>query len=325
MDEERKHFEQLVTRYLNGQLEDQEYDQLLRLLQDQENLSWFYTLKNNWDPEKDVRSLKNWKRLARRISLSSTDHPETKKFTVRQFWIVRAAAVLIVGLLITTVVLYQKNQMFVKGLTVIETPRGEKSKVYLPDGTEVWLNASSRLSYNSFSSKSRQISLTGEAYFKVKRDEESPFIVKTSRCDIQVLGTEFNVMAYDDFGREEITLVSGKVDVRLKNGKHALAPGEAFIIKGDRTLIEKDNTGRAFAWISNKFDFQNITLTELIKRLENWYDVDIDLINTGNKEVSFTGTFKNEETIWQVLDAIQVYVPISYEKTDLREIKILVQ
>ncbi len=325
MDDENKYFEQLATRYLNGHLEDREYDQLLRLLRDQENLSRFYRLKNDWNPEKDARSLKNWERLARRISLASADQSETKTFTIHQSWIIRAAAVLIVGLLITTVVLYRKNQVFVGGLTVIETPRGEKSKVYLPDGTEVWLNASSRLSYDSFSEESRQVSLTGEAYFKVKRDEMSPFTIKTSRCAIQVLGTEFNVMAYDDFGREEITLVSGKVNVLLKSGEQVLVPGEALIIKGDRTWIGKVNTDRAFAWIGNKFDFQNITLVELMKRLENWYDVDIDLVNLRNKEVSFTGTFKNEETIWQVLDAIQVYVPIRYEKTDLRKIKISVQ
>lgn len=325
MDEERKYFEQLVARYLNGHLEEQEYDQLLRLLRDQENLSRFYQLKNDWDPEKDARSLKNWGRLARRISLAAKDHSEAKTFTIHQSWIIRAAAVLIVGLLITTVVLCRKDRVLVGGLTVIETQRGEKSKVYLPDGTEVCLNASSRLSYGSFSEKSRQISLTGEAYFNVARNESSPFTIKTSRCAIQVLGTEFNVMAYDDFGRQEITLVSGKVNVLLERGKQVLVPGEALIIKGDRTWIGKVNTDRAFAWVSNKFDFQNITLVELMKRLENWYDVDIDLINLRNKEVSFTGTFKNEETIWQVLDAIRVYVPIRYEKTDLRKIKISVQ
>ncbi|MDD4191502.1 MAG: DUF4974 domain-containing protein [Mangrovibacterium sp.] len=187
------------------------------------------------------------------------------------------------------------------------------------------MNASSRLSYSSFSAESRQISLTGEAYFNVKRDENPPFTVKTTRCAIQVLGTEFNVMAYADFGREEITLISGEVNVQLKDRKQVLTPGEALIIKEDRAWIGKVNTDHAFAWVGNKFDFQNITLAELIKRLENWYDVDIDLVNPRNREVSFTGTFKNEETIWQVLGAIQVYVPIRYEKTDLREIKILVQ
>ncbi|MDD4191501.1 MAG: hypothetical protein PHI28_09220 [Mangrovibacterium sp.] len=131
MDDERNDFDQLVSRYLNGHLEDREYDQLLRLLRDQGNLSRFDRLKNNWDTEKDARSLKNWERLARRIRLTSTD-PGVKKLTIYQPWIVRAAAVLIFGLLITTVVLYRKNQVFVGGVTVIETPRGESRRSIYP-------------------------------------------------------------------------------------------------------------------------------------------------------------------------------------------------
>jgi hypothetical protein len=82
------------------------------------------------------------------------------------------------------------------------------------------------------------------------------------------------------------------------------------------------NASLAAGWVENKFNFQNLPFSELIKRLENWYDVDIDVTIPANREINFTGTFKNEETIWQVLDAIKVYTPISYKKTDLRQINI---
>jgi len=325
MDVERKHFEQLVVSYLNGQLEDQEYDELLHLLQDQEKASWFYSLKNSWEPERNNRSMKNWKRLARRIHVDSTKAPESEKQLIGQQWFFRVAAVLIIGLLITTVALYRKNQNFIQGMTVVETLRGEKSRVYLPDGTEVWLNASSRLSYHSFSNVSREVSLTGEAFFKVKHDEQSPFTVKTSRCDIRVLGTEFNVMAYDQLKRNEITLFKGKVDVKTAKRSAVLHVGDKLFISNDTVRMQKANLDQTYGWVENKFNFNKVSLDELVMRLENWYDVDIVYKNMNKKNIVFSGTFKNEETIWQVLDAINVYLPVSYERTDTRKIKLMVK
>lgn len=325
MDEEKKYFEQLVTRYLNGQLEDHECDQLFRLLQDQKNLSRFYTLKNSWNPETDARSLKNWDRLARRINFNSLEKLKSKSYRIGRTWLFKAAAVLIIGLLGTTVLFYNKSRNAGQGITVVETPRGEKSKVYLPDGTEIWLNASSRLSYNSFSAKSRQISLTGEAYFKVKRDEKSPFIVKTSRCDIQVLGTEFNVMAYEQLKREEITLFKGKINVKTEKKSAILDIGEKLLVSGNSFIRKEVNLDQTRGWVESKFNFNKVTLEELILRLENWYDVDIDCKNIDEQHTLFTGTFKNEETIWEVLEAIKVYLPVTYKKTDTRKIELMMK
>ncbi len=324
MDNEKRHFEGLVTRYLNGQLADQEYDQLLSLLQDQEKASWFYALKNSWDPEENAGTRKTWERLARRINLISGENGGSQKHAAGQQWFLRIAAILIIGLLVSTVILYWKNQNFIHGLTVIETPRGEKSKVYLPDGTEVWLNACSRLSYHSFSNKSRNVSLTGEAFFKVKHNEKSPFTVKTSRCAIKVVGTEFDVMAYDQLKRDEITLIKGRVDVKTAKNSEVLHVGDKLTVSDDTLSIKKTNLDQAYGWVENKFNFSKIPLNELILRLENWYDVDIEYQNKGKKDIAFSGTFKNEETIWQVLDAIKVYLPLSYEKTDTRKIKLII-
>jgi ferric-dicitrate binding protein FerR (iron transport regulator) len=246
----------------------------------------------------------------------------------RQLWVrvASVAAILVIGLLIGSAVTYLISSA--KGTAeqlVFETPRGEKSMVTLPDGSEVWLNANSRLVYNSFSSNHRQVELKGEAFFKVARNEKAPFVVKTNECDIEVLGTTFNVMAYDEFGRKEITLLTGKVNVQTENAEQVLSPGQALILRDDQIKVVEVSATEASAWVENKFNFRNIPLTELMKRLENWYDVDITLENKSGKEVNFTGTFKNEETIWQVLDAIQVYTPIQYQKSDLRQIKITVE
>jgi len=119
--------------------------------------------------------------------------------------------------------LISKNKSFSEQL-VFETPRGQKSFVKLPDGSEVWLNAKSRLVYHTFSSDRRQVELKGEAFFKISRNEKAPFVVITDECDVKVLGTTFNVMAYNEFGRKEITLLSGKVKVQIKGVEQGLIP-----------------------------------------------------------------------------------------------------
>jgi len=111
----------------------------------------------------------------------------------------------------------------------------------------------------------------------------------------------------------------------MEGNEQALKPGQALILEDNQIKIIEVSVTEASAWVDNKFNFRNVPLTELMKRLENWYDVDITLENNTGREVNFTGTFKNEETIWQVLDAIKIYLPIEYQKSETRKIKILME
>lgn len=321
-------FRDIINRYFRGQLADSEYELLVECLQDKTNREYFEEAKLKWenDPELDDQGLQNLSRLQYKIS--QKDLSEPKPFLIRQLWgrVASVAAILILGLLVGSSVTY----LLSRGTTsndqlVFETPRGEKSMVTLPDGSEVWLNANSRLVYNSFSANSRQVELKGEAFFKVTHNEHAPFVVKTNECDIKVLGTTFNVMAYDEFGRKEITLLEGKVDVAMDGKEQVLKPGQSLILKDHQVQVTEVNASQSSAWVDNKFNFKDIPLSELVKRLENWYDVDITLENISGRDVNYTGTFKNEETIWQVLDAIRVYTSIEYEKSDTRKIKIKVE
>lgn len=321
-------FQDIVRRYFRGQLAAGEYDLLVDCLQDQANREYFDQAKIEWEnnPEVDELGEENLTRL--RYKIGQINPVEAKKTIIRQLWIrvATAAAILVFGVMVGSLVTYfASNDERSSEQLVFETPRGEKSLVKLPDGSEIWLNANSRLVYNTFSSTHRQVELKGEAFFKVAHNENAPFIVKTNECDIKVLGTTFNVMAYDEFGRKEITLLSGKVNVLADGTENILTPGQSLILKNHSMKIKQADTNEASAWVENKFNFHNIPLSELMKRLENWYDVDITLENSSGKEVNFTGTFKNEETIWQVLDAIKVYTSIEYTKSDLRQIRIKVE
>jgi len=325
---ENLEFQNIIHRYFRGQLADSEYELLTDYLQDDKNRKYFEEVKLDWESQPGLDSLgaQNLSRLQYKIN--QKDLSKQKQPITRQLWVrvASVAAILVIGLLLGSVVTYLISPG--KGTAeqlVFQTPRGEKSMVTLPDGSEVWLNANSRLVYNSFSSDHRQVELKGEAFFKVAYNENAPFVVRTNECDIKVLGTTFNVMAYDEFGRKEITLLTGKVNVNTESAEQILKPGQALILKDNQIKIIEVSATEASAWVDNKFNFRNIPLTELMKRLENWYDVDITLENKSGKEVNFTGTFKNEETIWQVLDAIKVYTPIKYQKSDLRQIKITVK
>lgn len=317
---------EIIRRYFQGKLIDIEYEYLNNFLRYPGNKEIFEEEKQKWiqAPEMDDLVIRNWYRLHYKIN---KDQSKANNYNLKNIWIKVAsvAAFLLIGLLLgglLTTSLSTRNNNY--EILVFETPRGEKSKVILPDGSKVWLNANSRLVYHSFANAERKVELAGEAYFEVVHSENIPFVVKTTDCDITVLGTKFNVMAYKDFGRNEITLIEGSVKVNSVDSQKVLNPGQMLILEKNNMVIEEVNSSLFTGWVENKFNFRNIPLTELIKRLENWYDLDITLENKTGKEVNFTGTFKNEETIWQVLDAIKIYVPIRYEKTNLRKIKITV-
>lgn len=321
-------FQKLLSRYFRGQLADNEYELLTDYLQDQDNREYFEQAKQEWiqHPKMDETGKKNWSRL--QYQINKIDLSEVESPIIRRLWfqVASVAAILLIGLLGGGALTYffsdtkENQEQF-----VFETPRGEKSLVKLPDGSQIWLNANSRLVYHSFSSNHRQVELKGEAFFTIAHNANAPFVVRTNECDVEVLGTTFNVMAYDEFGRKEITLLEGKVNVFNDGDRQVLEPGQALILKDHVMQVVEANTTQASGWIDNKFTFQKIPLSELMKRLENWYDVDITLDNQTGKEVNYTGTFKNEETIWQVLDAIKVYTPIFYKKTELRKINITVK
>ncbi|MGM0377618.1 MAG: FecR family protein, partial [Bacteroidota bacterium] len=159
--------------------------------------------------------------------------------------------------------------------------------------------------------------------FEVEKNKNKPFVVETPHYDVMVKGTSFNIMAYEDINKTETSLVTGEVTIRnIKNGKHkkdiTLKAGEKMIFnKEDHSLnIENANVEREMAWKNNLFMFSETKFEELCKRLERWYDVDVTVADEDLKEIRYTGKFRNEETIWQVLDIIKITTPIEYELED---------
>lgn len=223
----------------------------------------------------------------------------------------------------------------------IETSNGTKTNTILPDGSKVWLNSGSKLTYKTFDNSLREVMLEGEAYFDIIKDAKRPFIVHTNVIDIRVLGTAFNVKSYPNDKTVEASLVRGLIEVtRIDNPsqkvllkpnekitvikkalpgtekKTVISPAvkptqiEAIKITGF-TYAKSDNTVVETSWTQNKLAFEDIPFFELAHQLERWYGVQINFRDEKVKNISFRGSFVNE-TILQALEALKLNGDFDY-------------
>lgn len=226
----------------------------------------------------------------------------------------------------------------------ISTRPGSKSKVELPDGSVVWLNAGSKLTYNKdYGKEIREVNLSGEAYFDVMKMKEKPFIIHTSAINIKVLGTVFNVKAYPEDKLTETSLIRGSIEVTIKNrpnDKIILSPSEKLVVENGAIVKEDaakkaelpvqssplvsvnklrynplDSTVAETEWVNNRLVFRDESFEELAIRMERWYDVTISIQDGSIKAARLNGIFQSE-SVTQALEALTEMIPFKYEKTE---------
>ncbi|WP_442588807.1 FecR family protein [Pedobacter sp. AW31-3R] len=215
----------------------------------------------------------------------------------------------------------------------ITTPRGGEYRVNLPDGTSVWLNAASSLKFPvQFMKNERRVSLNGEAYFEVAKavkqqvvhgrlqEVRTPFIVKTDRQEVQVLGTHFNVNAYANETTFKTTLLEGLVNVSLPGTlqdvqpkAYYLQPGQQAILKGNIIKVTTADTEEAMAWKNGIFLFNGQDLEGIMKQVERWYDVEVVFENNTLKRQTFTGTLSRFKNISQLLEVLETTGSVHFE------------
>lgn len=200
-------------------------------------------------------------------------------------------------------------------VTEIRTAPGEKLITQLPDGSRVYLNSNSKLSYSQdFAMESRQVSLSGEAFFEVVRDV-MPFVVHSDHISTRVLGTSFNVR--NRTGENgEITLVEGKVTVIIRHGEEVtLQPNEqAFIQVGtEKVAIRKVNVLRYTSWKENVLFFDRTPLAEAIRKIESWYGVTIDIKNPALSQCVITAKYQSEP-LGNVLSSFQFLLDLKISR-----------
>lgn len=199
----------------------------------------------------------------------------------------------------------------------IETPRGGTYDVTLPDGTIVKLNAGTVLTYPTiFAKDKREVTLVGEAYFEVAKRKDQPFVVQTKNQQVQVLGTHFNINAYQTSSATKTTLLEGKVIVKelSKDRQVTLLPGDQAFNNGVKLSKRTVNVQQEMAWVYGKFNFDGKSLREVMDELSQWYAIDVVYRGDVPDVAFFGGTFRTSKlsTILKILKDQD----LSYELTD---------
>lgn len=190
------------------------------------------------------------------------------------------------------------------GVNTITTPPGGRYQIILPDNSKVWLNTASSLKFPSaFSGATREVELIGEAYFDIAKNKEFPFIVKSKWGEIEVLGTGFNVMAYDDEQAMKTTLVEGSVKISGNETK-VLKPGEQAILDANRIQVRPVDVNAEIAWKDNLFQFDQTSIDAIMRQAARWYNVDIKYAGKIPNR-SFTGKISRDADITEFLEMLR--------------------
>jgi len=356
MNEER--FWLLVSLKLSGEASPAEIAELENLLLQNPGLGMRTELVNGiWnshathDFNKEAAFNRHMQRLSNHLSEPvlqyEMEEPEIEaietertSFPLRRlvYWLSGVAASLLVVFFLLKSRPEADNSSGIAKNTVT-TKRGSKSNIQLPDGTQVWLNADSKISYNEkFQGAIREVHLSGEAFFDVVRDESRPFIIHTNSIDVKVLGTSFNVRSYENEKKTETSLIHGSVEITLRcspDKKIILKPNEKLIVQNDELQIiggkastqeaskqplltlsrinyqKKDSSVVETLWVKNKLAFDGEAFEDIALKIERWFDVKVNISGDKLKKTPFTAFFDGEN-LQQVMEALRITGNFNY-------------
>ncbi len=318
MQSEDKNFEDLMIDYISGTISEMDQQHLSELLKSNVDLKMRFDemLKIraiSYVPILETEKQTNYKRIIEQIN----DVPTVSNSRLWLLGFRKIAAILILVVSVSVASFYIYSDVTTPADTAFwyETfsPIGSQTKIILPDSTVVWLNSGSSLKYNqSFGKNDREVALVGEGYFEVTKDKSKPFIVHTDSLNINVLGTVFNVRAYNDDANVTVNLIEGSVNVslpKLENvGLLTMKPNERLVFNKQTKKIESSETdaSRSALWTTGKLCFVDATLEQISKDLERKYDVKIQIANNKIKNEIFSGSLNLNLTLNEILSYIDV-------------------
>ena len=200
-------------------------------------------------------------------------------------------------------------------LNTMSTPRGGQYQLRLPDGSRVWMNASSSLTYpTAFTGKERVVELSGEAYFEVSKNIAMPFTVKMNGMSVNVLGTHFNVMGYDDEAAIKTTLLEGAVQITKGNAKTLLKPGQEANVNTteEKIKIATADVEQAIAWKNGMFLFNKTDIKSIMRQLSRWYDFEVKYEKAFENK-NFSGMISRKTELSKVLKMLQMTKDVKFK------------
>ena len=298
----------LLQKYISGEASEAEKKQVTEWVQESpDNMREYLAQRKLYD-------------IALWQSKTMEEKPQNKRkiFTLRSavYSMTKIAAMIAIVFLIAH---YWKNKDTEKiSYQSIYVPAGQRAELTLADGTKVWLNSRSSLKFpTNFQGKSRNVILDGEGFFTVAKNKEVPFIVKTKKYDVKVLGTEFNILAYSTDSIWETSLLEGSVEIQT-NGKRKLRlePNTMVRLQGNSLVKQHIKKMEYFRWREGLICFDNISVKEMIEKLKLYYGVDIVINNQEILGNRYTGKFRAGDGIEHVLKVLRLNNRFTYEKDD---------
>ncbi|WP_010665624.1 FecR family protein [Marinilabilia salmonicolor] len=302
-----------LQKFVDNSLTDSgEIEEVINWIElDEKNREEYNRLKNTWS----YLGFKNFNTILQ----IQNRNKHTRRFILSTF--VRYAALIILAFMAggASFFLYWLNiPSNASSLNEIVVPYGETAEVILSDHTHVWLNSGSKLKYpTAFDNRNRRVELEGEAYFKVQKNEKKPFIVSTSHLNVNVLGTSFNVEAFEGAETINVTLVEGKVNIEdsaggiladLNPNENAAFDRESKILK----IEKKVDTKMLTSWKDGIIYFENQQLRDIAKKLEHWFNLNIVFQDPTLKEVRYTGAILKNKPIDQIFEILKYTTDIDY-------------
>lgn len=337
---DNKRIAELLNKKLSGEISLPEQRELTQLA---ENMDKEQTLLNIFGDFVDTRfALENdmteqeteeiVNRLAKKLKTTKTQtevrHVIHNNRTIR-FLAIAASLIIICSI---SILYFYTPYSKTKSQNIVATKKGSKTNLVLPDGTQVWINADTKLTYDkTFGEQTREINLSGEAYFDVVKDKEHPFIVHTNTIDVKALGTAFNVRCYTDESNAQATLLRGAIEVSLTNDhgrKIVLKPNEKVVVQNQVQAVNKkynrsqlileqtkssdgDSSTLDVQWMQNRLAFDQNTLEDIAVSLERWYNIKVVIRNPSLKERRISGVFE-DKSLQRVMEALKLAGRFNY-------------
>lgn len=237
---------------------------------------------------------------------------------IREFLKIASVIVITAGITATWFSIGKDTEDVNKEMQTITVPAGQRVNLDLPDGSNVWLNAGTRMQYpTAFLKGKREVILDGEAYFEVARNEKSPFVVHTHVMDVEVLGTKFNVEAYSRRNVFEASLMEGKVRVKSPVNEKVtvtLSPHYKTTLAGGKLVVSRIDDYNVYRWKEGLYCFKNKPFAEIMKDLERYYDLTIRMDKEEIAKVALTGKFRISDGLDYALRVLQNDVAFTYRR-----------
>ncbi len=316
---ENQNIDDLVYRFIQGELNPEEEKNLyFRIKDNPENRKKLFRAKDLWDASALDSEKLNKLELEQWYILHGKLNPNQRKSSgIRE--LIKIAAIVILALSAGWFGRYYYALAKLKPDRVeqktVEVSKGQMKEVFLADGTHVWLNSDSKLSFPSgFSSNNRTVELRGEAFFEVTANKEKPFLVKTLNHTVKVTGTKFNVCEYPGSKIIETTLVEGKVKIMSGNIIKDLLPGQQsdYNTETAQIRIGKADFEISTSWKDGRYEFRNEPISKVFQIIGRWWDVKIDYPETKLKNERISGVLRRYKPLEQHFEVIKQLLPIDY-------------